>query len=218
VEYGFDAGVALTRYALHRELVVTSRTSSASYFARDERLWVARPSVGARLLLDLSWELGLRAGFSFYSGDPLTAGQYTDAEVAQLEQRFENAVEARRSLLGLRTRVQRDLGSVLARRMADVNATSGITTAPARFDLKPMLTWLLSARLRGQLSYAFTRYVSGQGFSQVLATRWTLRLGEARVWAAVALQQDHLGEAPEDPEEASPVRSGLVTLGGEYTF
>ncbi|HZI14043.1 MAG TPA: hypothetical protein VE153_26995 [Myxococcus sp.] len=220
-EYGFDAGLSLTRYALHRELRVTSRTDTTVRYARDERLWVARPSAGARLLLGLQWELGLRAGFSLYSGDPLTAGQFTDAEVSELAQRFENAVEARLALRGLRTRIQRDLGSALTRRMSDVNATSGITTAPVRFDLKPSLTWRLSSRLRGQLSYAFTRYVSGQGFSQVLATRWTLRLGEARVWGAVALQQDHLGDAaqvPEDGGQPSPVRSGLVTLGGEYTF
>ena len=71
--------------------------------------------------------------------------------------------------------------------------------------------------MRGQLSYAFTRYVPGQGVAHVLATRWTVRLGEAvRLWASVALQPDHL-EAAEDAAPAERLRAWL-TLGGEYTF
>jgi hypothetical protein len=55
----------------------------------------------------------------------------------------------------------------------------------------------------------------------VLATRWTVRLGgSARVWAAVALQEDQREplEDEADAGEPSRVRSGLMTVGGEYTF
>jgi hypothetical protein len=217
VEYGLDAGLSLTRYPLSREVIVPTRNGPPQRFAREDLLWVARPSLGGRLLLGMRWELGLRAGLTLYSENPLTAGQFTEEETAELARRFEDAVVARRALLGLRTRIRRDLGSGVSRRLSDLNATTGIPTAPSRFDFKPSLTWRPGRIVRGQLSYAFTRYVSGEGLSHVLATRWTVRLGEpVRVWASVALQQDRV----EDSEggEPSRVRSGLFTLGGEYTF
>jgi hypothetical protein len=221
VEFGLDVGLTLTRHPLSRELrVPTLRFGTLRYF-REERLWVARPSLGGRLLLGVRWELGVRAGFTLYSDDPLTAGQFTDEETEALARRFETALEARRALLGLRTRVTRDVGSGVAQRISEVNATTGIPTAPSRFDVRPSLTWRPGRAVRGQLSYAFTRYVPGEGLSHVLATRWTVRLGEpVRVWASVALQQDHL-PATEDgtgATEPSRVRSGLFTFGGEYTF
>ncbi|MFP2907852.1 hypothetical protein ACLESD_22950 [Pyxidicoccus sp. 3LFB2] len=221
VEYGLDASLSLTRHPLSRELTVSPRTGEPLRYAREDLLWVARPSLGGRLLLGTRWELGLRAGLTLYSEDPLTAGQFTDAETAQLTRRFETALEARRALLGLRTRVNRDLGSGVARRVSDVNATTGIPTAPSRFDFKPSVAWRPGRVVRGQLSYAFTRYVPGEGLSHVLATRWTVRLGaSARVWAAVALQEDRRAplEGEADAGEPSRVRSGLMTVGGEYTF
>ena len=219
VEYGLDLGLSVTRYPLSRELVIPTRAGPTLRYAREDRLWVARPSLGGRLLLGTRWEVGLRAGLTLYSEDPLTAGQFTDEAAAALTRRLESALEARRVLLGLRTRTSRDLGSGVARRLSDVNATTGIPTAPSRFDVKPSLTWRPGRKVRGQLSYAFTRYVPGEGLSHVLATRWTVRLGEtARVWASVALQQDRLEEAAEEAGEPSRVRSGLITLGGEYTF
>ncbi|WP_164018428.1 hypothetical protein [Pyxidicoccus trucidator] len=221
VEYGLDTSLSFTRYPLSREVGVLTRTGATLRFVREDLLWVARPSLGGRLLLGTRWEVGLRAGLTLYSQDPLTAGQFTDEETAELARRFETALEARRAMLGLRTRVNRDLGTGVARRVSDLNATTGIPTAPSRFDFKPSLTWRPGRVVRGQLSYAFTRYVAGEGLSHVLATRWTVRLGgSARVWAAVALQEDRRepleGEA--DAGEPSRVRSGLMTVGGEYTF
>ncbi len=100
----------------------------------------------------------------------------------------------------------------MATRLSDVNATSGLPSAPAQFEVKPSLTYRFSAKVRGQLSYLFTRYVPGQGHGHVLATRWSFRLGEPfRLWAAVALQADV-------PESSDPVYTGLATLGAEYTF
>ncbi|RKH92231.1 hypothetical protein D7Y13_37605 [Corallococcus praedator] len=212
VEYGLDASLGLHRYPLRRQLLTVSDGTPHVRYAQEDLLWVARPTLGARLLWDGRWELGLRGGFSLYSEDPLTAGQFTDAEKATLESQLEGRAAARLALAGLRRRQLRDLGAAVTRRMADVNAGTGFPSAPTRFDVKPSLTWRLNPALKGQVSYAFTRYVPTQGVAHVLASRWTVRLGDpVRVWASVALQRD----VPEDlPAEVS----GLLTLGGEYTF
>lgn len=218
VELGVYASASLTRHPLNRELVVTTAQGNTTRFAREDILWAARPGLGVRLLLGTHWEVGARGSLSLYSEDPLSAGQFTQEEQAALVRRVENAVETRRALRRYQARINRDLGTALARRMADVNATAGIPTAPSRFDVRPSLTWKPGRDVRGQLSYAFTRYVAGEGWSHLLGTRWTVKLGAPlRVWASVALQEDHL-EAVDPGETPSKARSGLVTLGGEYTF
>ncbi|MCP3168632.1 hypothetical protein [Myxococcus qinghaiensis] len=218
LELGADASLSLTRHPLRRELRVTSAQGNTTRFAHEDILWAARPGLGIRLLPGTHWEVGARGSLSLYSEDPLSAGQFTREEQAALVRRFRNAFATRRALRRYQARVNRDLGTVLARRMADANATAGIPTAPSRFDVRPSLTWKPGRDVRGQLSYAFTRYVAGEGWSHLLGTRWTVRLGAPlRVWASVALQEDHL-EAVDPGETPSPVRSGLMTLGGEYTF
>ncbi|RYZ37472.1 MAG: hypothetical protein EOO71_27785 [Myxococcaceae bacterium] len=212
LEYGLDASLGLNRYPLRRQLLTVSAGATTVRYAQQDILWVARPTLGARLVWDGRWELGLRAGVSLYSDDPLTAGQFTDAERNALESQLEGRAAARKALAGLRRRQLRDLGAAVTRRMADVNAGTGFPTAPTRFDVKPSLTWRLNPTVKGQVSYAFNQYVPTQGVSHVLASRWTVRLGDpVRVWASVALQRD----VPVDlPAEVS----GLLTLGGEYTF
>ncbi|HEX8436781.1 hypothetical protein [Archangium sp.] len=212
VEYGFDVGLGLTRYGLRREVLARQDARNESLFRQDDPLLLVRPSVGARLRLFEDWELGLRGGLYLYSGDPLSAGQFTQAELAEVLRRYASAAEGRRLQTDFFRRRVRELSVDLAGRMLGVNALTGFPSAPARFDVKPSVTYHFSARVRGQLSYAFTRYVPGQGTSHVLGTRWTWKPAKAfRLWAALALQSDH-------PEGEAPVRSGLVTLGTEYTF
>ncbi len=212
VEYGFDVGLGLTRYGLRREVLTREDGRNASLYRQNEPLFLVRPSVGARLMLFEDWELGLRGGLYLYSGDPLSAGQFSQEELAEVLRRYANAAEGRNLLTELFRRRVRELSVDLAGRMLGVNALTGIPSAPARFDVKPSVTYHFNARVRGQLSYAFTRYVPGQGYTQVLGTRWTWKPAKAfRLWAALALQSDH-------PEGETPQRSGLVTLGTEYTF
>lgn len=214
VEYGLDAGLGLTRYPLRRQLLVRHLETEQPtvIFQRVERLGVLRPSLGARLLLGARWELGVRGGLYLYSGDPLSAGQFTEEEQRALSERYAQVAEDRELQSAFVEQLYRDLGSAVAGRLAEVNAVSGLPSAPARFDVKPSVTYRFSATLRGQLSYAFTGYVPGQGHGHVLGSRWTVRLGEPlRLWGAIALQADV-------PEDLPPLYTGLATLGAEYTF
>jgi len=211
-EYGLDLGLGLTRYGLRRQVSTRQDGRDETLFRQNEPLFLARPSLGARLLLFDKWELGLRGGLYLYSGDPLSAGQFTEAEQEEVMRRYASAAEGRLLLRSFARRRAGELALDLSGRMLGVNALSGFPSAPALFDVKPSVTWRLSTAVRGQLSYAFTRYVPGQGYAHVVGTRWTVRLAESfRMWASLALQSDHL-------EGEEPLRSGLATLGSELTF
>ncbi len=216
VEYGLDAGLTLTRYSLRRQMLARQGGQTDTLFAREDPLVLARPSLGGRLMLGTHWELGLRGGLWLYSEDPLSTGQFTEAEQAEALRRYAGETEGRALLRRLLARQQRDLGTALL----EANAVTGFPAAPGRFDLKPSVTYRFSAALRGQLSYGFTRYVPGQGVAHVLTTRWTVRLGEpVRLWGSLALQSDVLEDGPDEGAgEGTTVRTGLFSLGGEYTF
>jgi hypothetical protein len=213
VEYGVDLSAGLSRYPLRRQLLTRRGTNAPNVvFQRVEKLVVLRPSLGGRLMLGTHWELGLRGGLYLYSDDPLSAGQFSAEEQQALADRYAQVAEDRELEATFVEQLYRDLGAVVAGRLTEVNAVSGFPSAPARFDVKPSLTYRFSTAIRGQLSYAFTQYVPGQGVGHVLATRWTFRLAESfRLWAAIALQADV-------PEDGSSLRTGLATLGTEYTF
>jgi hypothetical protein len=213
VEYGLDLGLGLTRYPMRRALI-TRRTGEEPQilYQRQERLGVLRPSLGARLMLGAHWELGLRGGLYLYSEDPLSAGQFSAEEQQALADRYAQVAEDRQLEGEFVERLYRDLGTTVASRLAEVNAVTGLPSAPVRFDVKPSVTWRINSTVRGQLAYSFARYVPGQGVGHVLSTRWTFRLGEpVRLWASVALQVDVL---PED----TPLSTGLGSLGAEYSF
>jgi hypothetical protein len=212
VEYGLDVGLGLTRYGLRRELFTRQDGSNESLYHREEPLFLARPSVGARLVLFDKWELGLRGGLSLYSGDPLSAGQFTQEELTEVLRRYTNAAEGRLLLKNFTQRRIQELAVDLSGRLLGVNALTGFPSAPALFDVKPSVAYRFSTRVRGQLSYAFTRYVPGEGYAHVLGTRWTFKLsGSVRLWASLSLQSDRVEGEP-------PLRSGLATLGSELTF
>ncbi|PTL76097.1 hypothetical protein [Vitiosangium sp. GDMCC 1.1324] len=213
VEYGLDAGLGLTLYGLDREIFTHQTGHQETLYRREEPLFLARPSLGARLLLVDKWELGVRGGLYLYSGDPLSSGQFTQAELKEVMRRYAaNAAEGNLLVKTFTQRRIKELAVDLSGRLLGVNALTGFPSAPALFDVKPSVTYRFSTWIRGQLSYAFTRYVPGQGYAHVLGTRWTFRLADSfRFWASLALQSDHVqGEAP--------LRSGLATLGSELTF
>ncbi len=209
VEYGVDVGLGLTRYALDRQVVARDRQGVEVITQRKDPLWVTRASVGGRLLLFDRWELGLRGGLWLYSGDPLRAGQFTPEEVRAAGEHYLSEVSDRDLLLNYE-RLLPDLGAILGGRMMD--AATGFPSAPTLFDLKPSVTYRVSEVVRGQLSYGYIHYVPGQGYAHVLATRWTFRAGDSwRFWGTLSLQSDHL-------EGEEPWRSGLLSVGSEYSF
>lgn len=212
VEYGLDAGLSLTRYPLRRAIISKKEGEEGQIvFRAEEKLGVLRPSLGGRLLLG-SWELGLRGGLYLYSDDPLSTGQFSEQEQQALAERYTQVADDRNLQRLFLQKLSQDLGTAVASRLGDVNLTAGLPSAPARFDVRPSVTYRFSSRVRGQLSYAFTQYVPGQGLGHLLATRWTVRVGEpVRLWAAAALQADM-------PGEGGTVSTGLATLGAEYTF
>jgi hypothetical protein len=168
--------------------------------------------VGARLLLGAHLELSLRGGLYLYSDDPLSTGQFSEEEQQALANRYAQVAEDRQLQSAFVEQLYRDLGASVAGRLAEANAGTGLPSAPARFDVRPSVTWRFNDTVRGQFSYAFTQYVPGQGYAHVLGTRWTFRLGKPfRLWAALALQADILPETP-------PIRTGLATVGAEYSF
>jgi hypothetical protein len=213
VEYGLDMGLGLTRYPMRRSLLARRTGEEARVvYQREELLGVLRPSLGVRLMLGGRWELGLRGGLYLYNEDPLSAGQFSPEEQQALAERYAQVGEDRPLEREYVERLYRDLGTSVAGRLAEVNAVTGLPSAPVQFDVKPSVTWRINETVRGQLSYAFARYVTGQGVGHVLATQWTFRLGEPlRLWASLALQVDVL-------PETTPLRTGLGSLGAEYSF
>ena len=212
-EYGLDLGLGLTGYGLRREMLARDKDSAAHTLSQaKDQLLLARPSLGGRLLLHDVWELGLRGDYYVYSEDPLSVGHFTPDEFEQVLRRYADSSEASSAVLSSIRRRLKAMAADLTGRLQGLNALTGFPSAPVSFDLKPSVSYRFGSRVRGQLSYAFSEYVSGQGYVHVLGTRWTWRpLKPLRVWAALALQSDH-------PQDEPVQRSVLVTLGSEYTF
>lgn len=212
LEWGFDAGLSASVSRLQRSLLARERPALGGRRFQagpvEESLVQLRPSAGLLLVLWLDTELSLRGSHALSSRDPLTVGQLT---AAQLDAAFaEETGRARDTTLRLRERNRIEL---VRAELAGASAAEGLLTAPILFDTRLALSHRFGSRLRGQLSYAFTRYVPSQGATHVLGTRWSLRLAEGwRAWAGVSLQRDLFEDG------GPPDTAGLLTLGGEYSF
>lgn len=210
-EFGVDASVAVTGYRLLRALETPNRRFSAG-----ESLGTLRPSVGALLVLAADTELSLRAGYSLYSKDPLTAGRFTDEQLAGIERLLLlQAWEAGRLAEALRNL------ELLEGRILQADAVTGFPSAPVWLDLRVSASHRFNRVVRGQLSYAFERYVPTQGYGHVLSTKWSFRVADSfRLWTVLALQRDEPLDHPErrTAEDPLPETSGLLTLGAEVSF
>ncbi len=208
-EYALDATAGVTAHWLAREL-----DGRFGRVRRRSAVTVFRPSVGATAILDVDTELSLRASYWLYSEDPVQAGTLSDEELDQLIA----AATARAERLRFTDEQIQAALSLFSDRLGQASAVTGLPAAPLWFELRAGVVRHFGARVRGQLAYAFDRYVPGQGHAHLLSTRWTVRVGERlKLAAALALQVDVL---PPDAEAQPrpPAPSGLLTVGTEYSF
>lgn len=203
LEGTLDAALSASGYQLGRGITLGTRTQ-----LRTQPLLSFRGTAGGSLRLESGVELTAHGTYVTYSADPLTAGRFTEEELALLESRLVGAARE----AGLRfEEIARHL-ELLEDRLVQADAVSGYAAAPLWFELRAGVSYRFGAGVRGQLAYAFDRYVASEGFAHVLSTKWTFRLAEAwRAWAALALQR-------EVPQNAAPASYGLLTLGAEFSF
>jgi hypothetical protein len=208
-EYSIDATAGVTAHWLAREL-----DGRFGKVRRRTEVTVFKPSVGVTAILDMDTELTLRGSYWLYSEDPVQPGSHTDVVLDRL---IAPAPARAERLRFTEEQVQAAL-SLFSDRLGQASAVSGLPAAPLWFELKLSAAHRFGRSLRGQLGYAFDRYVPGQGSAHLLSTRWTVRVGERlKLSAALALQLDLL---PPDAEgqPRPPAPSGLFTVGAEYTF
>ena len=189
----------------------------ANVRSKAEHLFSGRPQLGASLLLFGKTTLSVRAGYTFYSANPLTVGRLTDDELAAISQAVVQAAQ----------RLSLDLDLLMANaqavlsRLASFDAVSGYPYAPVRFDLRVSVQHRFSRWVRAQLSWTYLRYVPGQGFGNVAALKLTFRPHEMwRFWVGGSVQLDVARDfawqrAPDEPL-ISP--SGLASVGAEFSF
>jgi len=204
VQWGVDLGVAANGFNLSHSWITAFRT-----YTVPATLGSLRPSAGVVVMLG-DTELQLRASYTVYSKDPLTAGAVTDAEVAKVGsvvQRFVTGAQ----LFGLNV----DFGAYLQQtetRLMALDALSGLATAPVQFELRPAVQHRFTSWLKGQVGYTYDRYVPGAGYAHVASTRWTFTFGEHfQSWVAASAQWDV-------PADVPPQLYGILTLGVEVSF
>ncbi|MBI3182229.1 MAG: hypothetical protein HYZ28_08805 [Myxococcales bacterium] len=216
LEYSADLSATATRHWLGRGVVFPGRLPWSSVEALD----VLRPSVGALLLWKLDTELSIRGSFFWYSKDPVIAGRFTEGCFA--EQSSADATQGSAcSNAALLLSQAMAANHLLEGRFSQADAVSGFASAPVLVELRASVTHRFSSLVKGQLSFTFDRYVPGQGYGQVLSTKWTLKPSEAwRIWAALALQRDEPLDDPRSrtPSDPKPMSSGLLTVGAELSF
>ena len=118
----------------------TSATTCAT--RREDLLWVARPSLGAPADAgDAAGSWACARGSTLYSEDPLTAGQFTDAERTELDAPLRER-GSRPAGPGWRLRTPQQTGTWagVARRWRTSTPSPASPPPRRRFDLKPSVT------------------------------------------------------------------------------
>ena len=209
-EFSIDAGAGFTWNQLTRTLNVGPLTR-----IRSEPLFVTRPTVGLSAILKEATTVSVRAGYAFYSADPLQVGRLTDADLAALEQAVGAAAQRVSTDVELS---QAALETALARLTA-FDAVSGYPYAPVRFDLRAAVSHRFGERFTGQASWSYLRYVPGQGFGNVLGLKGTVKFSSRwRAWVSGSLQLDQTVDFPKTNPGARVLASGNVGAGAELSF
>jgi len=203
VQWGADLGVAANGYGFSHDWISVLRT-----IHYQSSLYSLRPSAGVLVAVG-DTVVQLRAGYTFYSQDPLTAGAVSDDELARMDAYFQRLMDASK-YFGLNEQYASALEA--SNRLMATDALSGLATAPVQLELRPTLQHRFARWLKGQVGYTYDRYVPGAGYAHVASTKWTVAFGDhVQTWAAASAQVDVPGTVP-------PQLYGILTLGVEVTF
>jgi hypothetical protein len=216
-ELGLDAGLGFNWNGISRTLTLNREVQAP----RSASLFVTRPQLGVAVVIKGTVTLAVRAGYTFYSADPLSVTRLEPDELRAIVRTVAPAVDPD-TLAGLLADAERlgtDLSSVhegantALRRLSTFDAMSGYPYAPVLFDLKASVLVRFSRRFSMQLAWTYLRYVPSEGFGNVAALKAQLRVGGGwRAWIAGAAQFD---KAPEEPRAAV---SGHLSFGAEFAF
>lgn len=203
VQWGADLGLSLSLYNLSHQWRTATRTWDVPATLR-----TLRPSAGVIWAIG-DTQLQLRASYTFYSRDPLQAGAVTERELLVVDEYLHRLIQASQ-YYGLTEQYASFLQA--ANRLLAADALSGLASAPLWFELRPAVQHRFTGWLKGQVGYAFDRYVADAGHAHVLSTKWTVTFSDHfKTWAAASAQLDVPGTVP-------PQLYGILTLGGEVTF
>lgn len=224
-ELGLDAGVGFTWNRLGRRVAY-----GALRRERFAHLFVTRPQLGAAAVIKDQVTLGVRAGYSFYSADPLTVGRlsWEDFEIVAAALRDSGSedaavAEALALLDRFASEYERNQGAangVLAR-LAAFDSLTGYAYAPVLFDLKSSVLVKVTRRLSLQLAWTWLRYVPTQGYGNVIALKVQFRFPPSwRAWISGSVQLDEPLDRPAQrrPEDPTLSVSGHLSIGAELAF
>lgn len=208
LEWVLDASFTATANWLGRALTVAGRG-----LERREVLGVLRPALGLTLTGWQDNDFILRASYTAYTVDPLTAGRFTLSELGELArlglERFGEAV-VRASLAA----------QVMQARFGQADALSGYLSAPVWFDLRAGFTHRFGRRVSVSPAYTFLRYQPTQGHGHLAALRISLRLTSSwRLWLSGSVQFDEPLDHPDQrgPDDPLPTTGWLTSMGVEWT-
>lgn len=211
-ELGIDGGLGFHWNRLGRTITFGPLTRS-----RFENLFVTRPQLGVAAMIKGTVTLGVRAGYTFYSADPLTVGRLNADDYAVIAA----AVAAIADRLSTDVELSQAAANTALARLSTFDALSGYPYAPVLFDLKSSVLVKFSRRFSMQLAWTWLRYVPTQGYGNVIALKGQFRFpGGWRAWIIGSVQFDEPLDQPAQrtPEDPKLSASGHLSIGAEFAF
>ena len=214
-EWVIDGGFSVTANKLGRGV---KASGAASRMTLDEDALIAyRGSAGLTLTFFDRADVALRAGLNGYSTNPLTAGRFSSADFGQIARTL--SADAARFTTDLEALSR--AAQTAATRIGQADSLAGYASAPLYVEARLLVRYRFGRRVSADLGWTYNRYVPTAGYSNILSSRVTVKLGTRwRVWVGGALQHDQPLDQParRTPDDPQGSFSGLVTVGAELTL